>query len=228
MTQILPALFSPHSPQTSNSKEKSERCCSYLYVCVLSEPVGLCLPPPEPQPLSQTALPRQSHQLPLNFLRLWPLRRAATGYRAPTEGHIVSISILSVVNPGRSPSSLWSELTASLQKGLNACSLIIWILVNWINCWMETVLLKMTKTQGQGEQKGGLISFSVYSRAVRSHKHVCTHTHTHLRLHCLPITVSPTLCCFFTHTHWSRMWPSSEEWARGKVQITMRTVGDKN
>lgn len=47
-----------------------------------------------------------------------------------------------------------SELTASLQKGLNACSLIIWILVNWINCWIETVLLKMTKTQGQGEQKG--------------------------------------------------------------------------
>lgn len=47
-----------------------------------------------------------------------------------------------------------SELTASLQKGLNACSLIIWILVNWINCWIETVLLKMTKTQGQGGAKG--------------------------------------------------------------------------
>lgn len=50
------------------------------------------------------------------------------------------------------------ELTASLQKRLNACSLIIWILVNWINCWIESVLLKMTKkkkhTRAGGAKKG--------------------------------------------------------------------------
>lgn len=96
----------PHSPQTSKSKGKRERCCSCLYRRVLSEPAGPCLPPPEPQPLSQTALPRQSRRLPLAFLRPWPPRQATTSYRAPTEGPIVSASIRSVENPGRSPSSL--------------------------------------------------------------------------------------------------------------------------
>lgn len=70
-----------------------------------------------------------------------------------------------------------SELTASLQKGLNACSLIIWILVNWINCWIETVLLKMTKTQGQRERKGGLISFPF---TLGLSEDTSMHTHTHI------------------------------------------------
>lgn len=125
-----------------------------------------------------------------------------------------------------------SELTASLQKGLNACSLIIWILVNWINCWIETVLLKMTKTQGQGEQKGGINIVSVYSRAVRRHKHAWAHTHTYVCYCCVSLSSSNSLLLFHTRinsrTHTGRMWPISEEWALGKVQITMHTVGDKN
>lgn len=71
-----------------------------------------------------------------------------------------------------------SELTASLQKRLNACSLIIWILVNWINCWIESVLLKMTKkkkTQGQGEQKRGINILPVRSQAFRRHGHARAH-----------------------------------------------------
>lgn len=94
-----------------------------------------------------------------------------------------------------------SELTASLQKGLNACSLIIWILVNWINCWIETVLLKMTKTQGQGEQKGGINIVSVYSRAVRRHKHAWAHTHTLTYAIAASRSVLLTLCCCFTHVY---------------------------
>lgn len=62
-----------------------------------------------------------------------------------------------VENPGCSPSSLWASSQPLFKKRLNACSLIIWILVNWINCWIETVLLEMTKTQGQGEKCEGLI-----------------------------------------------------------------------
>lgn len=75
-----------------------------------------------------------------------------------------------------------SELTASLQKRLNACSLIIWILVNWINCWIETVLLKMTKTQGQGEQKGGLISF-LFTLGLSEDTSMHRLSHTHARTH---------------------------------------------
>lgn len=128
------------------------------------------------------------------------------------------------------------ELTASLQKGLNACSLIIWILVNWINCWIETVLLKMTKTQGQGEQKGGgLISFLFtlgLSEDTSMHGHTHTHTHTYVCYCCVSLSSSNSLLLFHTRiysrTHTGRMWPISEEWALGKVQITMHTVGDKN
>lgn len=50
-------FFPPHSPQTSKSKEKGKDVVVCMY-CMLSEPVGLCLPPPELQPLSQTALPQ--------------------------------------------------------------------------------------------------------------------------------------------------------------------------
>lgn len=81
-----------------------------------------------------------------------------------------------------------SELTSSLQKRLNACSLIIWILVNWINCWIETVLLKMTKTQGQGEQKGGLISFPLTPGLSDD-----TNMHTHTSKHCLSLSLPLTL-----------------------------------
>lgn len=115
-----------------------------------------------------------------------------------------------------------SELTSSLQKRLNACSLIIWILVNWINCWIETVLLKMTKTQGQGEQKGGLISFPLTPGLSDD-----TNMHTHTHIEALPVSLSSSdFACCFTNT--SCMWPNSEEGALGKVQITMRTVRDKN
>ena len=95
----------PHSPRTSKSREERK---DVVLVCmfVLSEPVGLCVPPPEQQPLSQTASLWQSHPFRLAALRTWPQRQAAAGYRAPTEGPIVSISVLSLVNPGRSPSSL--------------------------------------------------------------------------------------------------------------------------
>lgn len=119
-----------------------------------------------------------------------------------------------------------SELTASLQKGLNACSLIIWILVNWINCWIETVLLKMTKTQGQRERKGGLISFPfTLGLSEDTSLHILTHTYT-FRFYCCVFLSSNSVMLF--HTHRSRTWPNLEKWMLGKVQITMRTDRDKN
>lgn len=90
-----------------------------------------------------------------------------------------------------------SELTASLQKGLNACSLIIWILVNWINCWIETVLLKMTKTQGHRERKGGLISFPF----TLGLKHAQAHTHTYIFRYTLPVCRSSSNSVMLFHTH---------------------------
>ena len=234
MTQILPALFFPHSPKTSKSKEKGKDVVLVcMYACYQSLRASVHL--------LQSYGPYRTRprlaSLPLAFLRLWPPRQATANYRAPTKGTIVFMGALSAENPGRSPSSLLSELTASLQKGLNACSLIIWILVNWINCWMETVLLKMTKTQGQGEQKGGLISF-LFTLGLSEDMHRLTHTHTltDLGMLCLsfPLSLSlslsfPLNLCFsilhtYPRTHRRRMWPNSEEWALGKVQITMRTA----
>lgn len=131
MTQILPALFSPHSPQTSESKEKGKDVVLVcMYACYQGPWASVRLlksyNPYRRQPCLDS--------LPLTFLRLWPLRQATTGYRAPDEGPFVSVSILSVKKPRALFKLIVSELTASLQKGLNACSLIIWILVNWINC----------------------------------------------------------------------------------------------
>lgn len=130
------STFSPTVPELVSQKEKRERCCSCLYVRVLSEPVGLCSPPPEPQPLSQTALPRQSHQLPLAFSCGCggPQGGLQPGYGAPDRGPHCLHQHTFGCKPRALSKLIVSALTASLQKGLNACSLIIWILVNWINC----------------------------------------------------------------------------------------------
>lgn len=153
MTQILLAV-SPHSPQTSKLVEKERDVVLVcMYACYQSPWVSLCSPPPELQSLSQTALPRQSH------LTRVPAAVAPEASREKLQGPYRGLDCFQQHTFIREPKALSKlivrELTASLQKGLNACSLIIWILVNWINCWIETVLLKMTKTQGQGEQKGG-------------------------------------------------------------------------
>lgn len=59
----------------------------------------------------------------------------------------------------------------------------------------------MTKTQGQGEQKGGINIVSVYSRAVRRHKHAWAHTHTLTYAIAASRSVLLTLCCCFTHVY---------------------------
>lgn len=130
-----------------------------------------------------------------------------------------------------------SELTASLQKRLNACSLIIWILVNWINCWIESVLLKMTKKKthkGRGSKKGGLISFLF---ALRLSEDTSTRGLTGRAAQvCVCSLLSPPLLLpytcpsaflFGTHTNTStRMRPKSNERAPAKVgnyhDVTLR------
>lgn len=63
----------------------------------------------------------------------------------------------------------------------------------------------MTTTQGQGEQKGGGINIvSVYSRAVRRHKHACARTHvqSHTLRYAVPVyslSSSDSLLLFYTH-----------------------------
>lgn len=124
MPQILPSLFSPPyslSQKKVSQKEKRERCCSCLYV--LSEPLGLlfCLlqssSPYRTQPCSGRVTASHSH----TFLRLRrPRGRQQTASGAPTEGPIVSNSVLSLVNSGRSPSSLSASLQPPLQKRANS------------------------------------------------------------------------------------------------------------
>lgn len=96
----------------------------------------------------------------------------ATG--APTEDPIVPQHTLSW-KPRALSKLIVSELTASLQKRLNACSLIIWILVNWINCWIESVLLKMTKkkkhTRAGGSKERRINILPVRSPALRTREH---------------------------------------------------------
>lgn len=116
-------------------------------------------------------------------------------------------------------------LTASPQKRLNACSLIIWILVNWINCWIETVLLKMTKTQEQGEQKGGLILF-LFTLRVSEQKETA---HTHTFRSALPhhsLSLFHTNLNVYTHTACDP--PQKNEWeARCKLPCTPSAIRTK-
>ena len=197
MTQILPALFSPTVPKLVSQKEKGK---DVVLVCM-----SACYQSPwaSVRLLQSCSRYRRQHcldRVPLTFLRLWPPRQAATGYRAPTEGPHCLCRHTFGWKPRAHSKLIVSELTASLQKGLNACSLIIWILVNWINCWIETVLLKMTKTQGQGEQKGGLISF-LFTLGLSEDTSMHTLTHTRSLSNAASFSLSLTLCFYFTHTH---------------------------
>lgn len=127
-------------------RRKKEQCCSCLYL-------GGCLSPSNLQALSGPNLTSSS---PAYFLWLWPPKASCSKLRSPCRGARLSPSAyFESKTQGALSELIVTALTASPQKRLNACSLIIWILVNWINCWIETVLLKVMKTQGQGEQKGG-------------------------------------------------------------------------
>lgn len=126
--------FSPQSPNQQVGR-KRERCCTCLYVCVLSEPVGLSLFASSraavfiADSLASTESPA---------LTRVPVAVAPEASREKLQGPYRGLDCFQQHTFIREPKALSKlivrELTASLQKGLNACSLIIWILVNWINC----------------------------------------------------------------------------------------------
>lgn len=139
----------PHhhnGPQTSKPKERGKDVLVCMFACYQSLFSSSGATTVITDGVAPTVTSSQ-----LAFLCLWPRRHTSTSYGGPYRGpHCFHQHTLSC------PSSL-SELTDSFQKGLKACSFIIWILVNWINCSIGTVLLKMTKTQGQRGKGGGLL-----------------------------------------------------------------------
>lgn len=172
MTQILPERFFAHGPQTSKSKENASDVVVCAYACYQSPWASVCLLQSYSPYRRQPCL-KQSHCLQLIFLRLWPLKASYIQLQGAYWGPHCPVTLS--WKPKALSTLIVRELTASLQKGLNACSLIIWILVNWINCWIETVLLKNDKNT-RAEGAGGLISFL---RSLRlSETHVQAHMHT--------------------------------------------------
>lgn len=161
-------FFSPTVPKLVSQKKKM------LFVCVIRA-CGPLFASSRVTALIADSLASTESPSPTHFPAAAAPEAGYIQLQGSYWGPHCPINILSVLKPRALSKLIVSELTASLQKGLNACSLIIWILVNWINYWIETVLLKMTKTQGQGEQRGINI-VSVCSRAVKWHK--CARAHT--------------------------------------------------
>lgn len=224
-------FFSLQSPKLVSQKKKEEM----LFVCVIKA-CGPLFASSRATALIADSL--ASTPSPTHFAVAAAPEACYIQLQGSDWGPHCPVNILSVVKPRALSKLIVSELTASLQKGLNACSLIIWILVNWINYWIETVLLKMTKTQGQGEQRGINI-VSVCSQA-EDEEDTSVHglARTHSKFGILYVAMSRSLplnlrFCFThmpehthtrTHSPTVHMWQKSKEWAPGKVQITIRTT----
>lgn len=190
-------FFSQQSPKLVSQKKKEEM----LFVCVIKA-CGPLFASSRVTALIADSLASTESPSPTHFPAAAAPEAGYIQLQGSYRGLHCPVNILSVIKPRALSKLIVSELTAALQKGLNACSLIIWILVNWINYWIETVLLKMTKTQGQGEQ-WGINIVSVCSRAVRRHKRAQAHAHA-LKVRypvCRHVPLSSSKSVFLFHTH---------------------------